>query len=64
MLPPALDDEFVNRLLFSFCDDSRVDIRFKAAISLELYSSVEELLDDTCDPNVLGFRDCNGTRPE
>jgi hypothetical protein len=50
--------------LFSFCDDSRLEIRFNAAISFELYSSVEELLNDPCDPIVLGLRDCRGTRPE
>jgi hypothetical protein len=50
--------------LFSFCDDSKLDILFNDAISLELYSSVEELLSDPCDPIVLGFRDCNGNRPE
>ena len=77
----AYDVELVNRLLFSFCDDSRLDRRFNARMSFELYSSVDELtppprlLNDPCVTAVvvtgnapmplivLGFRDCNGTRP-
>lgn len=54
-LPPyELLEALVIRLLFSFPDDSRFDSRFKLAMSLELYSSVElpELLKD---PRMLGF---------